>query len=263
MTALRWAVTDTWTMTTRNLEHWLRQPGPVLVNLLFPVLTVLMFGYLLGGGMAVPGGGSYREFLVPGMFAMAMLFGLETTMTAVATDAARGVTDRFRAMPMATGAVVAGRGLADLLNSVAGLAIMLACGLAVGWRWHAGLGRAALAAGLLLLLRLALIWAGIWLGLVVKGPESVAIVQILVWPLGFLSSAFVSPGTMPGWLGAIAAWNPLSATASATRELFGNPTGITEGPLADGAVWLAVGWPLLLTAVFLPLSARAYRKLRI
>jgi len=260
MTALRWAVTDTWTMTTRNLEHWLRQPGPVLVNLLFPVLTVLMFGYLLGGGMAVPGGGSYREFLVPGMFVMAMLFGLETTMTAVAADAARGVTDRFRAMPMATGAVVAGRGLADLLNSVAGLAIMLACGLAVGWRWHAGLGRAALAAGLLLLLRLALIWAGIWLGLVVKGPESVAIVQILVWPLGFLSSAFVSPGTMPGWLGAIASWNPLSATVGATRELFGNPGWGGTSWIDQHALLMAVVWPLVLLAVLVPLTIRRWRR---
>ena len=87
-------------------------------------------------------------------------------------------------------------------------------------------------------------------------------VQVLVWPIGFLSTAIVSAETMPGWLGAIAAWNPLSATATAARQLFGNPTGVTEGPLADRAVWLAVGWPLLLTAVFLPLSARAYRKLR-
>jgi ABC-2 type transport system permease protein len=87
-------------------------------------------------------------------------------------------------------------------------------------------------------------------------------VQVLVWPIGFLSTAIVSTETMPGWLGAVAAWNPLSATATAARDLFGNPTGITTGPLADGAVWLAVAWPLLITAVFLPLSARAYRRLR-
>ncbi len=193
------------------------------MTLLFPVMLVLMFGYLLGGAISVPGGGSYREFLLPGMYAMTMAFGLESTMTAVATDAARGVTDRFRSMPMAPSAVVAGRSIADMLSSALGLAVMMLCGLLVGWRWHGSLGEALLAVGLLLLLRFSLLWVGIFLGLVVKGPESVAAVQILVWPVLFLSNTFVSPETMPGWLGAISEWNPLSATVAATRELFGNP----------------------------------------
>ena len=107
-----------------------------------------------------------------------------------------------------------------------------------------------------------MLWIGIFVGLTFRGEGATMAVQVLVWPIGFLSTAIVSAETMPGWLGAIAAWNPLSATATATRQLFGNPTGITEGPLADHAVWLAVGWPLLIAAVFLPLSARAYRKLR-
>jgi ABC-2 type transport system permease protein len=259
---LRWAVLDTWTITGRDLAHWVRQPTPVLVGLLFPVMLVLMFGYLFGGAMTVPDGGSYREFLMPGMFALAMVFGIEATMLAVTTDAARGVTDRFRSMPMAASAVVAGRGTADMLSSVAGLAVLLGCGLAVGWRWHGGADDALLAVGALLLLRFALVWVGIYLGLLAKTPEAVTAVQILVWPLAFLSNAFVAPATMPGWLGTVVEWNPLSATVSATRELFGNPGWGGDSWVAQHALLMAVVWPLLLLAVFLPLSVRRYRRLR-
>ena len=258
----RWAITDAWTITCRDLAHWVRQPGPVIVGLLFPILMVLMFGCLLGGGMSVPGGGDYREFLLPGMFAMTMLFGLEATMTAVTTDAARGVTDRFRSMPMAPSAVVAGRSVADMLHSMLGLAIMLVCGLAVGWRWHNGIGPALLAVILLLLLRFAMLWIGIYLGLVVRSPQAVVGVQILVWPVAFLSNVFVAPETMPGWLGMLAQWNPLSATVSASRELFGNP-GLGGGSwVTDNAVLMAVAWPLLLVAIFFPLAVRRYQRLK-
>lgn len=258
---LRWAIVDAWTITQRDLAHWVRQPTQVVVGLLFPVMTVLMFGYLFGGGMSVPGGGNYREFLMPGMFAMAMVFGLETTFAAVATDAAKGVTDRFRSLPMAPSAVVVGRSVADMLYSLVGLAVLIACGMLVGWRWRGGIGEALLAIGLLLGLRFALLWVGIFLGLVTKGPESVVAVQILVWPLGFLSNAFVAPATMPGWLGAVADWNPLSATVSASRELFGNPGWGGESWIAQHAVLMAVVWPLLILAIFLPLSVRRYRRL--
>lgn len=259
---LGWALRDGWTMTRRNLAHWVHQPVPVLVGLLFPVMVVLMFGYLFGGGMAVPGDGDYREFLLPGMYAMTMVFGLEATFAAVTADAARGVTDRFRSMPMAASAVLVGRAVADLLYSVAGLAVMVACGLAVGWRWHHGTGAALLAFGLLVLLRFALVWLGIYLGLVAGGPESLIAMQILVWPLGFLSNVFISPDTMPGWLGAVAHWNPLSATVAATRELFGNPTWASDSAwAAQHAIPLAVAWPLVLVAVFLPMSVRRYRRL--
>jgi ABC-2 type transport system permease protein len=229
---------------------------------LFPVMMVLMFGYLFGGAISVPGGGDYREFLMPGMFAMTMAFGLEGTMMAVSTDAARGVTDRFRSMPMAPSAVVAGRSVADMLNSMLGLVVMIACGLLVGWRWHGGLGESLLAVGLLLGLRFALLWVGIFLGLVVKSPEAVVAVQILMWPVLFLSNTFVSPATMPGWLGAISEWNPLSATVAATRELFGNPGWGGDSWAAQHGVLLAALWPAVLVAVFFPLSVRAYRRLR-
>jgi ABC-2 type transport system permease protein len=259
---VRWAITDAWTITRRDLVHWVRQPGPVIVGLLFPILMVLMFGYLLGGGMSVPGGGDYREFLLPGMFAMTMLFGLEATMTAVATDAAKGVTDRFRSMPMAPSAVVAGRSGADMLNSMLGLAIMIACGLAVGWQWHNGIGPALLAVVLLLLLRFAMLWIGIYLGLVVRNPQAVVGVQILVWPVAFLSNVLVAPETMPDWLGTIAQWNPLSATASAARGLFGNPGWSGGSWITDNALLMAVVWPLLLVALFFPLAVRRYQRLK-
>jgi ABC-2 type transport system permease protein len=248
-------------VTGRDLAHWVRQPATLVLNLLFMVMVVLLFGYLFGGAMTVPGGGSYREFLMPGMFALSMLFGVEATMIAVTTDAARGVTDRFRSMPMARSAVVAGRGIADMLNSVLGLAILVACGLLVGWRWHGSVADTMAALGLLLLFRFALVWVGVYLGLLVRNPEAVVAVQVLVWPLGFLSNAIAPTATMPGWLGVVAEWNPLSATVTATRELFGNP-GLGGVSWADQhALLLAVAWPLLILASFVPLAVHRWQRL--
>ncbi|GIG00501.1 ABC transporter permease [Catellatospora citrea] len=243
---------ETWVLARRELTHWRQQPAGVIVNWLFTVMIALMFGGLFGGAI----GEDYFDYLMPGMFALTMFFGVESTMTAVSTDAAKGVTDRFRSLPINSASVVLGRCLADLMNSAVGLVVLVGAAAALGWRWHEGLGRALAAFGLLLLLRFALLWVGIFLGLVVKGPESVTMVQILVWPVGFLSGVFVDPATMPSWLGAIAQWNPLSATAAASRDLFGNP-----GLVPDHAMLLAVLWPLLLTAIFLPLSVHRHRRL--
>jgi ABC-2 type transport system permease protein len=257
----RWAVLDGWTITRRDLTHWRHDPTPVVFGLLFPIMIVLMFAYLLGGAMSVPGGGSYREFLMPGMFAMTMVFGIGETVTAVTTDAAKGVTDRFRSMPMAPSAVVVGRAVADLLKSALVLAVLIACGLAVGWRAHGSTSETLLAVGLLLLLRFSFVWVGVYLGLIAKGPETITMVQTLEFPLGFLSSVFVATATMPAWLGSIAEWNPLSATVSATRELFGNPGWGGDSWIAQHGLLMAVVWPLLLVAVFFPLSVRRYRRL--
>ncbi len=259
---MRYAVADGWTITRRDILHWTRDPGPVIVGLLFPVLMVVMFGYLFGGAMAVPGGGDgYREFIMPGMFAMTMAFGLEATMIAVSTDAQKGVTDRFRSMPIAPSAVVTGRAGADMLNSVLGLAVIMGAGLLIGWRAHTGPLQVLAAVGLLLLLRFALLWLGIYLGLVIKGPESVVMVQILVWPVTFLSNTFVAPGTMPGWLGTIAEWNPLSSTVAATRDLFGNPSWGADSWVADHALLMAIAWPVVLIALFAPLSVHRFQRL--
>ncbi|MEV1085818.1 ABC transporter permease [Streptomyces sp. NPDC050211] len=257
----RWALSDSWVLTGRSLAHWARNPAPVIIGLLFPIMMVLMFGYLFGGAMQVPGGGSYREFLVPGMFAMTMVFGIEVTMLAVISDAAKGVTDRFRAMPTSAAAVLTGRSIADMLNSVLGLTVMILCGLAVGWRANDGFARALAAVGLLLLLRFALLWVGIYLGLVFTDPAAVTAVQTLVWPLGFLSNAFVSPDTMPGWLAALSEWNPLSATVTAARRLFANPGWDTGTWAADQAIVMGVVWPVIIFAVFFPLSVRRYQRL--
>jgi ABC-2 type transport system permease protein len=257
---VKWALSDAWTITRRDLAHWARQPGLVAVSWLFPVMVVLMFGTLFGGAIATPGG-DYYDYLMPGMFAMTMLFGLESTMTAVTTDASKGVTDRFRSLPMHSSAVVLGRCAADLLSSTVGLLVVVATGLALGWRWHEGPAAALAAIGLLLLLRVALLFVGIHLGLLAKGPESVVAVQILVWPVLFLSNAFVDTSTMPGWLATVVEWNPLTATAAASRDLFGNPAWDTGTWMGENALLMAIVWPLVLVAIFLPLSTRRFRAL--
>lgn len=258
------ALREGWIITERDLLHWRRQPAMLIFGLLFSVMLLLIFGLLLGGAIAVPGASrsDYIAFLLPGMLALTMLFGLESTMTAISADAAKGVTDRFRSLPISSAAVVLGRSGADLLLSVLTLGALMIGGVLIGWRIEGGVGPALLAVALLLWLRFALLWVGIFLGLTFRSPGATTAIQVLVWPIGFLSNAFVSPETMPGWLAAIAQWNPMSATATAARQLFGNPTGLTGGWFDENAVLLAMVMPLALTLVFLPLSARAYRRLR-
>ncbi|WP_411071056.1 ABC transporter permease [Streptomyces sp. cmx-4-25] len=248
-----YVVGDCWTMTRRELAHWARQPVQVLVGLVFPVMMLLMFGHLVGGGRGVDG--DYVAYLVPGMLTLTMVFGLEGTMTAVTRDLDKGVIDRFRSLPMTDGAVLVGRAAADMLQSAVGLLLMTGVGYAIGWRAHGGPGAFLGALGLLLLLRFAMLWIGILLALVAGRAELVQAVQILVWPFGFLSNAFASPDAMPGWLGTLVEWNPMSATATAVRELFGNPGG------EPGHVTAAVVWPLLLLAVFFPLAVRKFGRL--
>ncbi|KDN77776.1 ABC transporter permease [Streptomyces olindensis] len=248
-----YALTDSWTMTRRELARWGRQPVQLAVNLVFPVMLLLMFGYLVGGGRGVSG--AYRDYLVPGMLALTMAFGLEGTMIAVTRDLDKGVIDRFRSMPMANGAVLVGRSAADMLQSVLTLAVLIGVGAALGWRAHGGPAAFLGAVGLLLLLRFAMLWIGIHLALVAGKPEMVQAVQILVWPIGFLSNALATPDSMPGWLGTVVEWNPMSHTATAVRHLFGVP-GAESGHVAP-----AVLWPLALLAVFFPLAVRRFGRL--
>ncbi|MEU9266416.1 ABC transporter permease [Streptomyces sp. NPDC048251] len=248
-----YALTDSWTMTRRELAHWARQPGRLVVGLVFPVMLLLMFGYLVGGGRGVSG--DYLDYLMPGMLALTMAFGLEGTMLAVTQDLNKGVIDRFRAMPMADGAVLVGRSAADMLQSAVGLAVLIVVGLALGWRPQGGPGAFLAAVGLLLLFRFAMLWIGIHLALVAGKPEMVQAVQILVWPVGFLSNALAAPAAMPGWLGTVVEWNPMSRTATAVRDLFG-------GLGADPAhLWAATAWPLALLAVFFPLAIRKFARM--
>ncbi|MCR8946001.1 MULTISPECIES: ABC transporter permease [Streptomyces] len=256
-----WAVSDCWNITRRSLTHYQRQPSAVVWQLGFPILSVLLYGYVFGSAMKVPGGGDYREFLMPGMFAMTMAMGFMNTAVAVVTDAGKGVVDRFRSMPMAPSAFASGRGVADLTVAAAELAILAATALLIGWRAGGGVVPALGAFGLLLLLRFSLIWVGVWLGLLVPTPEAAGGLYAVAFPLTMISSTFVAPSLMPGWLGTVAAWNPISSTATATRELFGNPVAGGGTWVEEHALLMAVAWPVAITLVFLPLAVRRFRLL--
>jgi ABC-type multidrug transport system permease subunit len=257
----RTALRDAWIVAERDMTQWVREPQMITWGLLFPILFVIMLAYVLGSGIVVPGGGSYREFLMPGVFVQTMAFGIGETVASVHADAAKGVTDRFRSMPMAPSAVVVGRSLANLIYSTLSLGLMVVCGLAVGWRWHGTATEALGAFGLLLFLRFAFLWVGIWLGLKARSPEMANSIFGFLYPVTMLSNAFVAPELMPRWVGAIADWNPLSSTITATRRLFGNPGVEESGWLADNAIAMAIAWPALITLVALPLAVRAFQRL--
>lgn len=254
---LAWAASDTWVVARRHLLHLLRRPDELLGTLLIPVMAVAMFGFVfgdaLGTAMTVPGV-EYREFLMPGLFALTMAFGIGNTTMAVAADVRGGVTDRMRSLSMSPTAILAGRSLADLLTALVELAILMALGLLLGWQWHGGLGTALAAFGLLILLRLAFSWVGILLGLLVSGPEAAMKYFALVFPLAMVADTVVPTSLMPGWLAGPAEWNPLSATVIATRELFGNPAAPATSWVADHPLVMAVSWPLAMTAVCMPLA---------
>jgi ABC-2 type transport system permease protein len=256
----RWALTDAGTLTRRYLTHLGRQPEQLVMTVGFPILILLIFVYLLGGMMVVPGG-DYRQLLVPGMLTMTMLSGIGSTMIAVVTDAQRGITDRFRSMPMAPSAVLVGRAAADLAISAIGLVVLMLAGLAIGWRWSTGPLGVVAAVGLLLLLRFAMLWVGIYLGLLARGTGPVTAAQALEFPVAFLSGVFVAPAAMPAVVSTLAEWNPLTATAAATRELFGNPGWGGESWVAQHPLLMAVAWPLVIVAVFGPLSVHRYREM--
>ncbi|MCP9944240.1 ABC transporter permease [Streptomyces somaliensis] len=261
-----WAVADCWSIVRRTLTHYRRKPADIVWQLGFPIVSVLLYGYVLGGAMRPPGGGGgaaaeYREYLMPGMFVTTMAFGFMNTATAVVTDVHKGVTDRFRSMPMAPSAVVTGRGVTDLLVACAELAILAATALATGWRAEGGPAATAGAFALLLWLRLALVWPGVWLGLRLPGAEAAGSLFAVAFPLTMVSSVFVPPSTMPDWLGTVAAWNPVSSTASAARGLFGNEVASDGSWVQEHALLMAVVWPLVITAVFLPPSVRRFRSL--
>ncbi|TYK45048.1 ABC transporter permease [Actinomadura decatromicini] len=259
---LRWALSDGVALIGRELSRIRQEPGELIAALIFPAIMVVLFGYVFGSAIAVPGGGNYREYLMPGLFAMVTFTSTMAVTLRVATDASRGVMDRFRSMPTARSAVPFGHTGADFLHGALGLAIMAAAGLIVGWRAHRGLWPTTEAFLLLGLMRYGLSWAGCYLGLVVRNEHTADNLIPLVFPVTMLSNSFVPTGGMPKALQVIADWNPVSALTAACRELFGNPAA----PAADAAwpiahpVTASLGWSLLLLAVFAPLSARTYRK---
>ncbi|WP_306796326.1 ABC transporter permease [Nocardia sp. XZ_19_369] len=260
-TGVRWVLLDSWTLTLRGLAHWRRNPGPVVFALAFNIVVVLMFVYLFGGSMRVPGGGDYRDYLIPGMFTMTMLFGIGATALAVTTDVDRGVTDRFRSMPISAAAVLIGRAAGDMLLSVMTLTVMILTGLVLGWHHRGSLADLCAAVALILLLRFALIWIGIYLGLAFTSSAAIIGVQTAEFPIGALSGVFVATTAMPGWLRTLADWNPLSATVNATRALFGSPGVVTDSWVTANSTLMAVLWPAALLLIFIPLSINAFRNL--
>lgn len=243
----------------RVLLVYRHSPGLLLASLLVPVGMVGVFGYVFGSAMSVPGG-AYREFLMPGLFALVSLNAVMPAMVGGARDAGRGVTDRLRSMSVSRFGLLAGQAVADLLVAAVVLVPTALIGLAVGWRVRDGLGPALGAFGLLLLFRFACHWVGTALGLAVGREETAGQLGALTIPLGMLTSAFVPTGGMPGWLAAIAGWNPVSAVVEACRHLFGNPS-------APGAAWpvqhpvpAALGWCALLLVIDVPLAVRTFAR---
>ncbi|MBT2483110.1 MULTISPECIES: ABC transporter permease [unclassified Microbacterium] len=256
------AFADTWTITRRDLQHWRHMIGTRVFNWLWPIILMALFLGLIGGALGDDLGGSYIDFVMPGILAMTVFIGLEGTMAAVSNDSLRGITDRFRSLPMSGIAVVGGRCVADLLDSLVTIVVVIAGGLAFGWRPETTVPEALAALCLLLLLRIAMLWTGIYVGLKASSPESLGPINIMVWPILFFSSVFIDTSTMPRWLGVIADANPISATATTVRELLGAPVVGGESWFADNATILAVVWPALIIVIFLPLAVSTYRHLR-
>ena len=257
---LYWAITDCWTMVRRGLLYYVRQPSIIAWQLGFPIVSVLLFVYVFGSGMSI-GAADYKAFALPGMFAMTMAFGFMNTAWAMAIDKEKGVTDRFRSMPMSRSAVVSGRGVADILGAAVDLLVLAVIALIIGWRSDGSVTATLSAFALLLLLRFALIWIGVYLGLLVPNQEAAGNLFALAFPFGLISSVFTPPSLMPEWLGTIAMWNPVSSTANAIRELFGNPLPLGNSWIEQHALLMAIVWPVIITAIFLPLAVRRYQRL--
>ncbi len=219
---------DGWVVTLRNLRRMTRIPEMVVFATIQPIMFVLLFAFVFGGAIPVSGGGThaYREYLLPGIFVQTLAFTTGTTAVGLADDLHKGLVDRFRSLPMARSAVLLGRTVADWIQNLFVLAIMALCGLAVGWRIHDGFWKALAAFLLVMLFSYAMSWIGAVIGLSVSTPETANTAGFIwLFPVTFVSNAFVPTSSLPGWLQPVAEWNPISSTVLALRELFGNPTG--------------------------------------
>lgn len=258
---------DGWVVTLRNLRRMTRIPEMVVFATIQPIMFVLLFSFVFGGAIPVGGGGvqAYREFLLPGIFTQTLAFTTGTTAVGLADDLSKGLVDRFRSLPMARSAVLLGRTVADWIQNLLVLLIMALCGLAVGWRIHNGFWKAVLAFLLVMLFAYAMSWIGAVIGLSVSTPETANTAGFIwLFPVTFVSNAFVPTTSLPGWLQPIAEWNPISSTVLALRQLFGNPTGYQPGQIPDvfpmrEPVLVSFLWSLLILAVFVPMAVRKYR----
>ncbi|MEU3063636.1 ABC transporter permease [Streptomyces subrutilus] len=251
---------------TRQLQKARHAPALLVLTQTMPVTMLLFFGYVFGSALAMPGSG-YRAFLVPGLLAATAANGLMAGLFTAAQDAHRGVTDRFRTLPMSRAAVPLGQTGADLVTTGAALVPLMLVGLAMGWRIETGPAGALGALGVLLLFRFATAWVGTYLGLLSGSEEAAGRLGGVTFLLPMLSSAYLPTEGLPGWLRTVAEWNPISAVATAVRELCGNPVGGAGAGAAPGAAWPtahpvagALLWSALLLLVFVPLATRRFAR---
>ncbi|MFF9569221.1 ABC transporter permease [Streptomyces sp. NPDC014685] len=253
-------VADCLAMLGRHLQRIKASPGVMILTQTMPITMLLFFGYVFGSALAMPGQ-EYRAFLVPGLLAATAANGIMVGMFQSAQDCQRGVMDRLRTLPMSRPAVPFGQTAADLLTTAVGMVPLILVGLAVGWRIEGGPLAALGAFGLLLLFRFATSWLGYWLGLLIRNEEVAGQVGSATFVLPLLSSAYIPTDNLPGWVRTVAEWNPISAMASATRDLFGNasPASDAAWPVAHPVAGTLL-WSALLLAVFVPLSVRRHAR---
>jgi ABC transporter DrrB family efflux protein len=252
-----WVLRDTWTVTKRNMRHFVRQPRLLVFSTIQPVMFVVLFAFVFDGvvGTALPEDVSYINFLLPGIFVQSAAFRVTQTAVGLAEDLERGVVDRFRSMPMARSAVLGGRTAADLLRSLAVILLMIAVGYLIGFRFQVGVAASIGAILVVALFGYALSWIFTYLAMVVPGAEAVqAAGFVAIFPIVFASSVFVPVETMPDWLQTIVTYNPVTLAADATRALS------IGGPTLRPALG-TVAMSLLIMAVFVPISVRRYRRM--
>jgi ABC-2 type transport system permease protein len=260
----RGIVHDTWVYARRGLIHLKRQPEALSDATIQPIMFVVLFAYVFGGAIAVPGGGSYREFLMGGIFAQTIVFTAFGVALSLANDRKNQVIDRFRSLPTAKGSVLSGHAVVNLIKSMLPILLMSICGLIIGWRINTGFVDAAAGYLLLIAFAFAMIWVGILLGSLIKTPEGVTGVAFSVlFPLTFIASTFVPTTTMPGVLQTVAEWNPVTGLADAVRIAFGNPNTpplpSDPWPIHHPTAYTWI-WIVGIVLVCAPLAVRAYQR---
>jgi ABC transporter DrrB family efflux protein len=257
------AAGDVWSMTRRNLVHISREPMQLSDVTIQPVLFTVLFVYIFGGAIPIPGGGSFVDFLLAGLLALNLVTSTMGTAVGLSTDLHEGMIDRFRSLPMWRSAVLVGRSVADLMTSCLCALIVGLTGLAVGWRPNASFLSILGGFGLVLFFAYAISWVAACVGLNSKSPESAASFGFIVlFPATFVSNAMVPTQHMPGWLQAIANWNPVSAVVAGTRVLWGNPnpsSTIQAWPMQHPIV-ASLLWSLLILGIAAPLAAGFFRR---
>ncbi|HEX8101043.1 MAG TPA: ABC transporter permease [Solirubrobacteraceae bacterium] len=258
-------VRDSWVVARRGLWHMRRQPEALADATFQPVMFVLLFAYVFGGAISVPGGGDYKEFLMGGIFAQSIVFGGSFGVAmGIAADRTNGAMDRFRSLPLARGSVLGGHALANMIKAFLPMLLMSLCGLIIGWRIRGGVGDAVAAYALLALFAFAMIWIGVLMGSMLASPEAVqGVAFVAIFPLTFIASTFVPSQSLPGVLRTFAQWNPVSTLADSLRVLFGNPHDApgpdTPWPLHHPVLYTLIACVVII-AVCAPLAVARYQK---